>query len=291
MAGSLLVAGGALDPNLTRLANAAEAMGIGVCDIRQGPKQSPAFSWQLAAQTPTFKDQPLSPAGAFIRYDVFDDPRPEVSQRSAGWYQALYGWLLSQRDIHLFNRDQVPAVGNKPAILKLAQQLGLSIPWTCVTNEESRLRQLDAGDAIAKPVAGGDYCYPLEQLMRSVEFQNGCAATPAIVQNKLVAPEIRIYIIGNHAFAFEVRSHSLDYRIKQDAELLLLETVPPEVDQLKALMTALKMNFGAADFKTDPKTQQLVFLELNSSPMFARFDQISNGALCKAMVQELVNKT
>ncbi|MBT9313958.1 ATP-grasp domain-containing protein [Leptothoe spongobia] len=286
----LLIAGGTSDPNLTRLAKTAENMGVSVCDIRQNQQESPAFSWRIADSTPTVNNQTIKPSGAFIRYDVFQgDSRPEVSQRATGWYQTIYGWLLSQPDIHLFNRDQLPAVGNKPAMLMLAHQLGLSIPWTCITNEESRLREIDAGGAIAKPVAGGDYCYPLEQLMHSVEFHTGCTATPAIVQNKLVAPEVRIYIVGNYAFAFEVRSNSLDYRIKQDAELLLLDTVPPEVGALRALMTALKMNFGAADFKTDPKTKKLIFLELNSSPMFARFDQVANGALCEAMVRELVN--
>ena len=52
-------------------------------------------------------------------------------------------------------------------------------------------------------------------------------------------------------------------------------------------MSRLGMDFGAADFKADPDTGQLLFLELNSSPMFARFDQISGGQLCAAIIQEL----
>lgn len=289
--GSLLIAGGKTDPNLTQLAQTAEAMGVSVYDIRQSQEESPAFSWQLAKNAPAIGNQPLDPAGAFIRYDVFHgDSRPGMSQRATGWYQTLYGWLLSQPNIHLFNRHQVPAVGNKPAMLMLASQLGLLIPQTCITNENAQLQQLDARRTIAKPVAGGDYCYPLEQLMQSVEFHHGCTATPAIVQNKLVAPEVRIYVVGDDAFAFDVRSQSLDYRIKQDADLLLLDAVPSEVEQLRSLMTTLKMNFGAADFKTDPVTQQLVFLELNSSPMFTRFDQVADGALCKAMVRALVKR-
>ena len=42
------------------------------------------------------------------------------------------------------------------------------------------------------------------------------------MQKRLVAPEVRIYVIGQSAFAFEVRSNSLDYRVNQDAELILL---------------------------------------------------------------------
>ena len=95
-------------------------------------------------------------------------------------------------------------------------------------------------------------------------------------------------IVGNHAFAFEIRSQHLDYRVQPDAEIIPLETLPDEVELLRKLMANLKMDFGAADFKTDPKTKQLVFLELNSSPMFVRFDQILKGALCEAMIQTLI---
>jgi hypothetical protein len=102
-----------------------------------------------------------------------------------------------------------------------------------------------------------------------------------------VPPEIRIYVIGQFAFAFEVRSSSLDYRVNQDAELILLPEVPREVSMLRKLMLWLGMDFGAADFKTDHETGQLLFLELNSSPMFARFDQVSGGQLCAAIIHEL----
>jgi glutathione synthase/RimK-type ligase-like ATP-grasp enzyme len=110
---------------------------------------------------------------------------------------------------------------------------------------------------------------------------------PAIVQKRLVPPEVRIYVIGQSAFAFEVRSSSLDYRVNQDAELILLPEIPPELSMLRKLMSRLGLDFGAADFKTDPDTGQLIFLELNTSPMFARFDQVSGGQLCAAIIHEL----
>ncbi len=52
-------------------------------------------------------------------------------------------------------------------------------------------------------------------------------------------------------------------------------------------MAELQMDYGAADFKTDPETGELVFLELNSSPMFARFDLEINGQLSRAVAAEL----
>jgi D-alanine-D-alanine ligase-like ATP-grasp enzyme len=52
-------------------------------------------------------------------------------------------------------------------------------------------------------------------------------------------------------------------------------------------MTRLGLDFGAADFKTDPDTGELIFLELNTSPMFAKFDLVSGGQLTAAIIQEL----
>jgi hypothetical protein len=141
-----------------------------------------------------------------------------------------------------------------------------------------------------KPVAGGDYCYSLAEALEKAEVRDGLTAVPAIVQQRLVAPEKRIYVIGASSFAFEVRSNSLDYRVKQDAELILLPEVPLELANLRKLMSILGLNFGAADFKTDPETGDLVFLELNTSPMFARFDEAAGGQLCAAMVRELVGE-
>lgn len=110
---------------------------------------------------------------------------------------------------------------------------------------------------------------------------------PAIVQNRLVAPEIRIYIIGNHVLAFEMCSPSLDYRVNQDAQVIPVDVPTQEAELLRKLMARLQMDFGAADLKTDPEIGELVFLELNTSPMLVRFDQVSNGAVCTAMIETL----
>jgi hypothetical protein len=302
---ALLLAGGFLDPNLTVLADTALRTNVELLDLRLPADESPAFCWPLEQSAPRLSDKHLKATGAFIRHDVFggmQDPRPEVSARAYAWYQTLMGWFLSEPRIRLFNRQISSAAMNKPAALVLAREAGLRIPQTWVTNEVSKFTGNGAQDSqpqrkhpeddqlgkmIAKPVLGGDYCYSLAEALAKTDLRNGLAAVPAIVQKRLIAPEIRIYVIGQSAFAFEVRSSSLDYRVNQDAELILLSEVPPELARLRKLMARLGMDFGAADFKTDPETGQLVFLELNTSPMFARFDQISGGQISAAIIHEL----
>ncbi|MEZ5451488.1 MAG: hypothetical protein R3E93_01530 [Thiothrix sp.] len=59
------------------------------------------------------------------------------------------------------------------------------------------------------------------------------------------------------------------------------------VEKLAQLSGHLGLDFAAADFKTDPATGELQFLEINTNPMFAGFDQVAAGALSDAMLRYL----
>jgi hypothetical protein len=287
---TLLLAGGQDDPSLTVLAHAAKRANVDLLDLRLPDSASPAFCWNPAESAPRFAGRELNATAAFIRHDVFgrmQDPRPEVSARASAWYHTIMGWLLSEPRVRIFNRGMCQTATNKPAALVFARQAGLQIPPTIITNQAGGFRAEQLDSMIAKPVGGGDYCYSLAEALAKTDLRGGVAASPAIVQKRLVPPEVRIYVIGAAEFAFEVRSPSLDYRVNQDAELILLPEIPQEVSRLRNLMSLLGLDFGAADFKTDPDTGHLVFLELNTSPMFARFDQISGGKVCAAIIREL----
>jgi glutathione synthase/RimK-type ligase-like ATP-grasp enzyme len=286
----LLLAGGHEDPNLTVLAQAAQRTNVELLDLRLPASESRAFCWRPGESAARFDGKELAATAGFIRHDVFggmQDPRPEVSARAHAWYQTVLGWLLSEPGIRMFNRRMSAAATNKPAALVLAKKAGLRIPPTTITNQAGDFQGEQLDRMIAKPVGGGDYCYSLAEALAKTDLRSGLAASPAIVQKRLVAPEVRIYVIGQSAFAFEVRSNSLDYRVNQDAELILLPEAPPELSHLRQLMSQLGLDFGAADFKTDPDTGHLIFLELNTSPMFARFDQVTQGRLCQVMLREL----
>lgn len=283
----LLIAGGLPDPNLEALARAAAARAVPWVDLRVPAGVSPAFHWEFGQDVPPWGDAPW-PLGAFIRQDVFaamEDPRPEVSQRALGWFSAVQGWVLAHPQVRLFNRDIAAVAFHKPAALLRAQAAGLCIPSTWVSNDTRRLQSRPPEGTIAKPVAGGGLCQTLQDALEGVTQDFG--AMPALVQPRLAAPELRVFVVGEQAFAFKVHSPSLDYRALQDAHLEQVE-LPAELQALRALMADFRMDFGAADLKTDPDTGALVFLELNTSPMFARFDQASDGQLCRAMVDHLV---
>ena len=290
---SLLIVGGDADHNIKALIEAAKQLQLEYNAYLIPAKSSPSFCWDFNQN----KDLPLGlnlvekPKAVFIRKDVFhffDDSRSEVLDRANAWYVALKGWILSQSDIFSFNCDIHQIASYKPAALYHAQQIGLKIPKTLISNNMSILKELDAHQHIAKPINGGGHCVSLNDAIANNEHH--FLPSPAIVQNKLVSPEYRIFVIGHTEFTFLVDSPSLDYREHQDAKLTLVNTPLHEVTLLRKLMQKFRMNFGAADFKTDPDTGELIFLELNTSPMFALFNQVSNGLLCQAMVQQLLNQ-
>jgi glutathione synthase/RimK-type ligase-like ATP-grasp enzyme len=227
-----------------------------------------------------------------VRHDVFAamaDPRPAVQERAAGWHAAVQGWVMAHPQVRTVNADITPVPFNKPAAQMAARRHGLRTPPTWVSNDTTRLlARLEAGSqapTIAKPVAGGGLCQPLAAALLGVEAAH--SAMPALIQPRLVAPELRVFVVGQQTLAFRVDSPSLDYCEQQDARVTPC-AVPPEAEALRQLMAEFRMDFGAADFKTDPDTGELCFLELNTSPMFAHFDLVSDGAVCRALIQHLL---
>lgn len=287
----ILIAGGEADPNVEAIVRRAEARGLELCQARTGATFNPALDWDLQADVLTLDGRPISPRAVFLRGDVFQsmaDPRPETAFRSRAWHTTLHGWALAHEGVRILNRGYRGQT-NKPYMLSLAARCGLPIPATRITNALDALeREGGAEERIAKPVPGGGYCQPLSEILSTVERRDGLAAAPAIVQERLVAPEVRIFGIGGRFIPFHVRSDALDYRTSPDTIVEPAAPVHPTLlDALRRLMEALAMDFAAADFKTSPATGRLIFLEINSSPMFAAFDRAADGAVTDAILDRL----
>ena len=261
--------------------------------LRVGPGANPSFWWDFGTGRLLLDGEELRPDAVFLRYDVFHnlaDPRPAVGFRAQAWFHAVHGWALAHEDVRLPNRFHV-GQGNKPFMLRQAHEAGLSVPFTWITNDLARLDEAGAGrDMIAKPVPGGGYTQLLAELLQKSERRDGRAAAPAFVQERLVNPEVRIYGVGGRFIPFHMKSDSLDYRSNQDAEVILLplDSIDPRLlAALGRLMDRLGLDWGAADFKTHAETGELVFMEINSSPMFAAFDAASDFAVSDALLDLL----
>ena len=290
---SLLIVGGDTDPNITALLSAAERDGVSYRKLVVGKSSNPSLTWDFDSGSLLLDEEPLDCSAAFVRYDVFtalQDGQVSSQYRALAWHTAVTGWLAAHPEVFIFNRRNLNQVTNKPLVLKWAQDCGLQIPQTLITNDRDRLASfLSDQPGVVKPINGGGYCEPLAEVLEHTPVKDGRTAAPAIVQQRLVPPEVRIYAIGDSYFAFNVISPDLDYRSTQNCRVEPTD-VPQEIaERLGLLLEKLGLDFAAADFKTCPEKRQLLFLEVNTGPMFAAFDRATGGELCRAMVHALID--
>jgi len=289
--GPILIAGGDADHSLRSLRNRALTRGFEHTVLLAGAESHPTLTWDMQEDRLTVDGREIRPAACFIRFDVFThmaDKDPESALRAAAWYAAVSGWVQAHPEVRRLNRA-FSGSNNKPHLLRLAAQAGLEIPVTRVSNDLDALERW-AGERplAAKPVQGGAHCREVADALAAAREKG--RPGPFITQNRLVQPELRLYRIGTRFIAFNMVADVLDYRTANTTKVVPrpLHEVPRELcDGLTRVMERLGMDFGAADFKTDPDTGRLLFLELNSSPMFYGFDLVSGGAVSDAILDAL----
>lgn len=273
----LLIVGGSKDHNIARMAEAAGSRGIDYRVIHTDAWPAPRIHWQPGQPALEVDGEVFLPAQTqlFIRYDVFGET---TEADKAAFYDSLRGWAAAYPQVGIFNRGNESLEMSKPRALVLAQVCGFEIPETFVTSDFNRIAARDR--YIAKPVGGGAYT----RLLREVDPQD---ARPYIVQEKLDYPELRLFRAGSHYFAFRITSPLLDYRAGSDFTLDEVAPPPALVAAMEKLTAELGLDYAAADFKTDPETGRLKFLEVNTMPMFTGYDDAARGRLSDAMVLAL----
>jgi hypothetical protein len=278
----ILVAGGDADPNLAHLLRRLVARAAPHRALLAGALAWPRLTWRLGdAGSLRIDGAEVRPTALFLRHDVFThlgDRRPESHRRAARWYQTLMSWALAQEDVAFLNRGYGARNAGKPHVLLLARRMGLAVPETLVTSEPDTVDGLDGAGWIAKPVNGGEYTRDLAAARAEEGWRLRLAAEPTIIQRRLVGPELRIYRVGEGWLAFALRSEALDYRATRAVEIEAVPAPDGLTLPLGRLMDRLGLDFGAADFKTCPRTGAWLFLEVNSAPMFVGFDRATGGA-------------
>ncbi|MDQ3186116.1 MAG: hypothetical protein M3Q16_06590 [Pseudomonadota bacterium] len=290
----LLISGGEHDPNIAHLLEITRKRRIPTSQILFGPNKHPSIHWDIHANRFLLDGTPLEPGAAFLRYDVFNymaDAREQTAFRAHAWYAAVAGWVASRAGIRAFNRDGEPNV-LKPAILSMALEIGMDIPFSLVSNDVKRINE-EAGSNfrnwIAKPTCGGEYTRVLDDLIGNVAQQGGAAPAPAIIQERLISPDVRIFRVGGEFLAFTIESKEIDYRIDGDCKLSVVANLPKRLTrQLKRLTDRIGLDFAAADYKTCTDTGELKFLEVNTAPMFVAFDHAGKGCITDAMLRFLL---
>jgi hypothetical protein len=214
----------------------------------------------------------------------------EAATAFQGLYQALDAFWINEPA-----RDAV--AGHKAYQLALAQQIGLDIPPTLMTNhiEEARAfwRQHE-GEVIYKQfIALPDAWRPTQRLTPEDEAQaESIAYAPVIFQKYVPAvADLRITAVDGEFYAAAADVREADYpqdmRMNLDAVYEACELPPEMTVKLGDLMGRLGLVYAAIDMRLTPDGRY-VFLEINPAGQFLYIEHATGQPIAAALAQALL---
>ncbi len=211
-------------------------------------------------------------------------------------HEAVTGlWLLL--DAYFVNRPAATEAGGRKAYqLRLAQEVGLSIPETLITNDPSAARAF-AGSrvrTVCKAFSATEQDWRETRLLREEELANldQVAYAPVIFQEYVEAGvDLRVTVVGDALYAAAIHaegtSYPIDFRMDLSRARIEPTTLPSRVEQaLLALMKRLDLVYGAVDMRRTPSGQH-VFLEVNPAGQWLFVEQRTNQPITAAVARLL----
>lgn len=206
------------------------------------------------------------------------------------------------------NLQRINVAENKLYQLRLAQEVGLTIPQTVVTNLPEEARELFYnvnGKMIAKLLT------PLSYSMEGSSFFLYTSAVqekdlleadslrycPMVFQEQIPKlRELRIVYVNGNLFvgaldALRYKNSTVDWRhASSDACLWEYHELPDEIAiRIKMYMLRLGLTFGAFDFIQTP-SEEYVFLELNPTGEWGMLERDLDYPISEAIAEALLAK-
>jgi hypothetical protein len=217
-------------------------------------------------------------------------------------YEAWTGIWQSLREETLWvndlNKDE--AAHRKIYQLKVAQDMGLTIPETLITNDIDDARrfigQLDGGQVIYKAFSATIKDWRETRLIgeRELDELQNVRYAPVIFQEYIDAVyDVRITVIGSEIFAAAIYSqesaYKVDFRMDMDRAKMKVVTPPAEIQKkLLRFMRHLGLEYGAIDMRKTPDGSW-IFLEINPAGQYIFVEQKTKQPITKALAALLAS--
>lgn len=215
--------------------------------------------------------------------------------------EALTG-LWHSLDAQWINDPSRDLVAHRKAYqLRVAQDVGLFIPATVITNDpQQALRFIDSRgyrSVVYKAFAATEEEWRETRLLRPEELAliQHVQHAPVIFQEYVEAVyDLRVTVVGEDIFAAAIHSQETGYvvdcRIDIRSARIEAVTLPPEVESLvRALMRRLGLVYGAIDMRLAPDGRY-VFLEINPAGQWLYIEVASGQPIAAAMARALVER-
>lgn len=219
---------------------------------------------------------------------------------------AIVGGLITQRTRWMSHPTAVWASEYKPYQLRVAQDTGLRIPRTIVSNDPAaiRLAYREFGSMIVKPTRSGHFKQGSEEFSiftsRLTDEHLGALDdarwAPSIYQELIKKRyDIRVTCVGQRVFAAAIHSQTdplacVDWRQTGNPELphSPIELPAELIEGIRRLMARLGLEFGCLDFALTPEGDY-VFLEVNPGGQWLWLDDQLDLGISRSVAQWLMH--
>ena len=194
-------------------------------------------------------------------------------------------------------RDEVAA--RKAYQLRVAQDVGLPIPDTLITNSPDRVREFIRAQGgpertIYKSFSATEEAWRETRLLKEneVALLDAVRFAPVIFQEYIPARvDLRITVIGPHVFPGAIHSqetaYAVDFRMDMNRARVEPWELPGEVERgLHALMERLGLVYGAIDMRLTPDGRY-VFLEVNPAGQWLFMEEHTRHPITQTLARTL----
>lgn len=194
-------------------------------------------------------------------------------------------------------RDEVAT--HKSHQLHIAQQVGLDIPRTLITNDpaeaEAFLTALAPEPAVYKCFSATEEHWRETRVIKAEELQllDRVRLAPVIFQQFIPAQaDLRVTVVGGDCFPAAVYPRPGDYQVDfrmnlQQARIEAVELPAPVVEKLHTFMDRLGLVYGAIDLRLTPEGEY-IFLEVNPSGQWRFIEKETGQPITAAVARTLV---
>ncbi len=215
----------------------------------------------------------------------------ELLEAFAGLWQSLDAKWVNHP-----TRDDVAA--RKAYQLRVAQEVGLTIPATLITSSPVEARDFVAkrgiGHVVYKAFSATEQAWRETRLLRQDELDlvDSVRFAPVIFQEYIQATvDLRVTIVGDEIFPAAIHSqessYAIDFRMDMGSVRIEPSELPREVeDGLRALMSRLGLVYGAVDMRLTPDGRY-VFLEINPAGQWLFIEQRTGQPISAALARHL----
>ena len=235
-----------------------------------------------------------------LPYTLHDGMDPDAASFTYTECHEAFGGALALLKVAWVNPPHLDErAHHKPLQLATAAEVGLCVPRTLITNDPDDARQfiaeLGMARTIFKTFLASEQHWRETRLLRDDELAqlDSVSLAPVIFQEYVAAEaDIRVTITGDRMFATAIRpgpdSYAIDFRMDMAAASFEPTSLPDDVAaNLRALMRALGLVYGAADFRRTPDGNH-VFLEVNPAGEWLFVEERTGQPITEAMADLLI---